>query len=838
MLNDIKDTSNRVSTGRCGSQRTVTSIVATLIIVCAFASVSADHFVPYFPAAENEELQGLVRIVNQSPRPGVVRISAIDDKGRRFDPIELVLDSRATVNLNSADLELGRVDGDLNDGIGDGEGDWRLELSSDVDTIVTPYVHVPDGFLTAMHAVSPIKENRHLVAYFNLDRDSNQESFLRLINFSDEMAEVTISGRDELGNETSQSVKTVIQANSVRHLTATQLVSGAPDFIGGYGTWQLSVHSTQPMAVMSLSRSSGGHVTNLSAIPTPVRESPDMIASPGTEVTLVSKAVLSCVASGASVRWGQLEGPAVSLRVGDDMPSFVIPDDTEDTLVFRAEATCGGQHVSDVVTLEVQPTRIERVLSPLIDFSDVDPADRPLSREDFAGLLVENDDSLATYVSAASRGLVSLEIDVLDWLTLSNQRTDYPLGSRDVIGDVVERLSEVVNLDTYDKVFPAIYPLEGGYPGCAAYLDPEEYVTANGTFRLGIAWLSGRGMSCVRKGRIAHEYGHTFGFGHALSIDCHTVTGIPVSTIDPTHEHSCRVGNACLNDDCSEVGEGRAGFLLNIDPDMLGNDSTDYYENYFPLIYHSVWQAHAGWLSDTQIVSTGGSHWISSLESLSSIPKVVTVPLGQDHGGATQAYWVEVRKPLPDYLDRQIDSCSLTVRLTLPNRYDDANSRLRGYGESVYTDTLRFVWQDDGTYAFRGISEDEPFWDPYRGVRFELVDCLDFNDEVATRVVVSRSNVRAEPPIAAVTASGEASVTVSNLGVSPVRIEEPYIGGRHASAFTLDATACNGTQLGLGKSCKIMIESTSTSDAIAFLRIPNDDDLAPDLTVSLVHRPM
>ena len=109
MLDDIKDTSNRVSTGRCGSQRTVTSIVATLIIVCAFASVSADHFVTYFPAAENEEFQGLVRIVNQSPRRGVVRIAAIDDKERRFDPIELVLDSRATVHLTSSDKELGHI---------------------------------------------------------------------------------------------------------------------------------------------------------------------------------------------------------------------------------------------------------------------------------------------------------------------------------------------------------------------------------------------------------------------------------------------------------------------------------------------------------------------------------------------------------------------------------------------------------------------------------------------------------------------------------------------------------------------------------------------------------
>ena len=38
-------------------------------------------------------------------------------------------------------------------GVGAGEGDWRLELTSAQDIVVGAYVRTPDGFLTGMHDV-------------------------------------------------------------------------------------------------------------------------------------------------------------------------------------------------------------------------------------------------------------------------------------------------------------------------------------------------------------------------------------------------------------------------------------------------------------------------------------------------------------------------------------------------------------------------------------------------------------------------------------------------------------------------------------------------------------
>ena len=89
-----------------------------------------------------------------------------------------------------------------------------------------------------------------------------------------------------------------------------------------------------------------------------------------------------------------------------------------------------------------------------------------------------------------------------------------------MVEDAISAISYHADLGQYDKVLLFIYPLEQGYPGCQAYLGPVRWRTPNGTFDLGAAWLSGYDMGCVKKGRIAHEYMHTFGFVHSLLVSC------------------------------------------------------------------------------------------------------------------------------------------------------------------------------------------------------------------------------------------------------------------------------------------------------------------------------
>ena len=819
---------------------------ALLALLVGAPVAMAVQVVPYFPSADDAVLEGFVRIINQSPRDGVVNITAIDDSGLRIEGAKLSIAARQAIHFNSTDLQEGNENKGLSGGIGSGEGDWRLELTSDLDLIVLPYVRTADGFVTAMQEVAPRVEGRYHVVFFNPGSNWRQESLLRLINAGTAEAQVTITGFDDAGRSSAGAVRTSIRPGASFSITALELESGATDSgdsLGdGAGKWQLFVESTQPMMVMSLLRNPTGNVTNLSAIPLGAvgsgRDGPDMIASPGTEVILGSAAILDCAGTGASYRWGQLSGPEVSLNDRAAAPRFTVPEGAQGLMAFRVEATCGAnQQLSDIVTLNIVPPRVERVLSALVDFEDVDPADRPLSRADLAGLLADDADSLANYLAAASRGLVDVRFDVLDWVTVGKRRSDYPSGGGDVVQDVVSRLSEVRDLGGYDKVFPAIFPLEKGYPGCKAFLTPERFRTTRGTFQLGAAWLSGYDMGCVRKGRHAHEYGHTFGIVHSLALLCHTETGVPVSTIDPTDRESCHIVNECVNEDCTQLREGDARLSSNLDPDMLGDDQASYYENYFPMVYQATWQAYAGWLAAEQIVTMSGSHWITSLESLSPTPKAIRVRLGRDHAGGVQEYLAETRLRVPDAYGHPAEACSLAVRLAVPNRY--TGQSFRGWGDSGHTDTLRVLGLTDVTNPrssarFRSVRAGEAFRDPFRGVRITLADCVEREHETAVKVEVARSELRAEPPLVAVLRNRATSVTVTNQGARAVNMGQPSIGGRHMGAFTIGTEDCGGAQLRPGRSCRIEVESQTASESVAFLRIPNDDELAPELTVSLV----
>ena len=73
-------------------------------------------------------------------------------------------------------------------------GDWRLDLSSELDIDVLAYIRTTDGFLTSMHDVAPELEGEHRVAIFNPGGNPNQVSRLRLVNSGDEDARVTADG--------------------------------------------------------------------------------------------------------------------------------------------------------------------------------------------------------------------------------------------------------------------------------------------------------------------------------------------------------------------------------------------------------------------------------------------------------------------------------------------------------------------------------------------------------------------------------------------------------------------------------------------------------------------
>lgn len=226
----------------------------------------------FFPAAGNARgWQGFMRVSNHSEAHGEVEIRAIDDAGRDFGTVTLALDARQTTHISSSDLEDGNAAKGLTGRIGaPGQGDWRLELSSDVRMEALAYIRTPDGLLTAMHDVAPPVEqgtNTYRVVTIYPGSNHLQESSLRLVNPGNAAAMVSIGGVDDRGRSAGP-VRLEVAARAARTVSALELEEGGGGLDGalgaGDGKWRLVVKSDAPLLVMNLLTSPTGHLTNLS----------------------------------------------------------------------------------------------------------------------------------------------------------------------------------------------------------------------------------------------------------------------------------------------------------------------------------------------------------------------------------------------------------------------------------------------------------------------------------------------------------------------------------------------------------------------------------------------
>ena len=247
------------------------ALVGLSILEAGAQETGQTHRIPFFPSASDAFRTGFARVINHSADAGEVRIDAVDDKGESSGPAMLAVDAGEAVHFNSDDLENGNAAKGLPDGVGSGQDDWRLRLSSERDIEVLSYVRTADGFVTAMHDTVPSEGGRHRIAFFNPGSNNSQVSRLRLVNPGEKAAEVTIVGVDDRGESPGSEVTTTIPAGASRTFTAAALESGGEGLEGalgdGEGKWRLVVQSAQPIVAMSLLWDPMGYLTNLSTTP-------------------------------------------------------------------------------------------------------------------------------------------------------------------------------------------------------------------------------------------------------------------------------------------------------------------------------------------------------------------------------------------------------------------------------------------------------------------------------------------------------------------------------------------------------------------------------------------
>ena len=223
---------------------------------------------PLFLSAHHPFGEGFVRIINHSAKAGEVRIFGVDDSGERYGPAALSMASRSNAHFRSIDLELGNPDRGIADGIGQGQGDWRLEFETSIDIEVMGFVRTHDGFVTSVLDVIEQQGDCWRLPIVNPGRNDRQRSLVRLTNTNDDSVEVSISARDDHGVPGASTVVLTLAPGVSRTLSALQLEEGGGDLVGrlgaGQGKWQLAVVAEQPIQVMNLLESPTGHLSNLS----------------------------------------------------------------------------------------------------------------------------------------------------------------------------------------------------------------------------------------------------------------------------------------------------------------------------------------------------------------------------------------------------------------------------------------------------------------------------------------------------------------------------------------------------------------------------------------------
>ena len=225
-------------------------MAVALFGMCAWCAEES-HTVPHVPSASSEGHAGVVRIESRSAVAGEVRIMAVDDAGQRLEAGRLTLGAGAAVEFEIGAMESGDASLSLA-GTGPGQGDWRLELTTELDIEARAYAR-SEGFLTALHDAAPLTGEVEL-PFFN-PGGAARRSVLRLANAGGERARLTVRGVDDAGRA-GGAVTVELAAWEARGYTASELESGAASGLtgslgDGEGKWRLRLEAERGTAYVT-----------------------------------------------------------------------------------------------------------------------------------------------------------------------------------------------------------------------------------------------------------------------------------------------------------------------------------------------------------------------------------------------------------------------------------------------------------------------------------------------------------------------------------------------------------------------------------------------------------
>jgi len=246
------------------------------VLVADASSSSLAIETPLYVAnpGSNSNQQTFLRFVNPNDVSTNVEVYGIDDGGNasRKGAFSFALGPQASIQINAQDIENGNTDKGLSQNLCDGQGKWQFRVRSDNPIKVIGLIRTPDGFLTSLNDVVPRSGTDNIVYFVNPASNSNQQTFLRIVNLSSSSDTVTITGIDDAGVISSGTVSFMLGANESKQITTQDLENGNSSkgltgtLDNGSGKWRLTVSSSLDLRVISMIRTPDGFLTNLSGM--------------------------------------------------------------------------------------------------------------------------------------------------------------------------------------------------------------------------------------------------------------------------------------------------------------------------------------------------------------------------------------------------------------------------------------------------------------------------------------------------------------------------------------------------------------------------------------------